>query len=81
MAQPILARQCLVTANTSLGGLSVSHVEKGDVTPLSTVVPPENPIPAAFHDILMRKRCSSDVPGFIDLSCGMRRVLGLPRLV
>jgi hypothetical protein len=36
---------------------------------------------AAFQDIPKQKRCSSDVPGFIELFCGMRRALGLPMLL
>jgi hypothetical protein len=33
---------------------------------------------AAFQDILKRKRCSSDLPGFIALFCGLRRALAVP---
>jgi hypothetical protein len=36
---------------------------------------------AAFQDIPKQKRCSSDVPRFIELFCGMRRALGLPMLL
>ena len=32
---------------------------------------------AAFQDIPKWRRCSCDVRGFIELFCGMRRVLGL----
>jgi hypothetical protein len=33
---------------------------------------------AAFQDLLKRRRCSCDAPGFIELFYDTRRLLGLP---